>query len=145
MLIVSPWPSPAIMDEFMTHNRFMRRRALSGWGGRSAQDLVRRRGRRRIPAARDLNRRKCELDAVSVEGLLDHGIRSAAYGEVFARQGHHFHPDLDREVAELLHALHLEGVYDLGAELGIGGQLLADVLDDLFHLAEVGVVGHPDG
>src|SRR5262249_25904408 len=96
-------------------------------------------GRRgRLAAARNLDSRKGELYAIGIEGLLDHGHRPAADHEVLARLGHELDADLNGKVAELLDPLHLQGLNDVGAELRILGQLLADLLDQLARLVEVG-------
>jgi Bacterial extracellular solute-binding proteins, family 3 len=55
----------------------------------------------RLAAAGDGDGREGELDAVGVEGLLDEGISAPPDDELLARLGHHLHPDLDRELAEL--------------------------------------------
>ena len=64
--------------------------------------------------------------------------------ELLAGLGHHLEPELDRVVAHLLDALHLQGLEHVRGDLGIGRELLADLLDELAHLVEVGVVGDAD-
>ena len=49
--------------------------------------------------------REGEFDAVGVERLFDHRKGFASDDELLTRQGRHFHPDLDREVSELLDTL----------------------------------------
>ena len=77
----------------------------------------------------------------SAKALLEHGVGAAADDELLARLGHHLQPDLHRELAHRLDALHLQRLDDVGRELRVGHELLADLLDDLLHLVEVGVVG----
>src|SRR5262245_44406101 len=96
--------------------------------------LARDRGRGSFRAARDLHRRVGELDAVLCERLLDHGVGAAPDGELLVRPGLHLDADLDRVVAELLHALHLERLEDLAGEFRLLGEALADLLDQLLGL-----------
>src|SRR3954454_11841688 len=100
-------------------------------------------GRGRL-ATRDLDRGKGELDAVSLERLLDHRVGAAADHELLARLGGELEADLDRVVAILLDALHLQRLDDVRRELGIRGELAADLLDDALHLVDVGVVSDAD-
>ena len=93
----------------------------------------------RLAAAGDGDRREGELDAVGVEGLLDQAISAPPDDELLARLGHHLHPNLDREIAELLDALHLQWLDDVRGELRLGHDLLAHLLDHLLDLGEVGV------
>ena len=93
------------------------------------------------PVAGNLHRRHRELDAVFLEGVADHRQCVAPDDELFPGLGHHRQPNLDREFSELLNALHLQRLDDVRAEIGIVEQLLADLLDDLLCLHEIGVVG----
>ena len=69
-------------------------------------------GGRGFALARDRDGWESEFDAVLVERLLDHRVGLAPDDELLARQGHHLHPDLHREIAEVLHALHLQRLED---------------------------------
>src|SRR5262249_7850407 len=88
--------------------------------------------RRRLPGGRgralgtagELHGREGELDAVGVERFLDERIGFAADDELLARFGHHLHAELNGVVAELLDALHLQRLDDVGRVFGIGGQIL---------------------
>src|SRR5690606_38473646 len=68
----------------------------------------------------------------------------AADGELLSGLGHYLETDLDREFAELLHALHLERLDDGWRQVRVGHDLLADLLDDLLHPIEIGIVGNAD-
>src|SRR3546814_9538857 len=50
----------------------------------------------------------------------------------------------DCALASWLDALHLQGFDDVRRQLGILRQLLADLLDQLLYLVEVGVIGEAD-
>jgi uncharacterized protein YjbI with pentapeptide repeats len=64
--------------------------------------------------ARDLHSRVGEFDAIGIECLFDHGEGLSPDDEILARQSHHLHPDLDREIAERVDAMlfgaNLQGV-----------------------------------
>jgi hypothetical protein len=88
---------------------------------------------------RDRHGRESEFDAVGVERLFDHRIGLAPDHELLARQGHHLRPYLDREIAELLDALHFQRFADQGREFGVLGELQPDLLDQLTGEVEVAV------
>ena len=69
---------------------------------------------------------------------------AAADDELLAGLRHHLHAQLDRVIAELLDALHLQGLDDVVADLGVGREVLADLLDQLLRLVDVRVVGDAD-
>src|ERR1700730_2619566 len=85
-----------------------------------------------------------EFDAVFVERLLDHRIGLAPDDELLARQGHHLHPDLDREIAEVFDTLHLQWLEDQRRELFVLLQIQPDLLDQLAGALEIAVVGDAD-
>ena len=87
---------------------------------------------------------KGEFDAVGIKSRFDHGKGLAPDHELFARQGHHFHPDLDREVGEILHTLHLQRLEDQRREFRVLGQVQPDLLDQLAGAFEVAVIGDAD-
>jgi hypothetical protein len=69
--------------------------------------------------AGDLHRREREFDAIGIERLFDHGKGLSPNDEILARQGHHFHSDLHREITERVDALHLQRLDDQRREFGV--------------------------
>src|SRR3954467_11273942 len=87
--------------------------------------------------ARDTHGWEGEFDAAILEGGLDQRVGPPADNELFARLGHHLHPDLDSKVAELFDALHFQRLDDLWSELGVGSEFRADAFDDYLHRGKV--------
>src|ERR1700731_1229336 len=85
-----------------------------------------------------------EFDAVFVERLLDHRIGLAPDDELLARQGHHLHPDLDREIAEVFDTPHLQWLEDQRRELFVLLQIQSDLLDQLAGAVDIAVIGDAD-
>src|SRR4051794_27566006 len=138
-------PSPTAKleaDDGGTRTSSFRRRCRHD--GSLFHEHLLRGGRGAVPGAADMNGRERELDAVLVEGLLDHGERAAADHELLVWLRHHLEPKLDRIVSELFDALHLQRLEDVRRELRVGRELLADRLDELFRLLDIGVVGYAD-
>src|SRR6202011_279092 len=94
--------------------------------------------------AGDRHGREGEFDAVFVERLLDHRIGLAPDDELLAGQGHHLHPDLNREIAKVLNTLHLQRLEDQRRELFVLLQIQPDLLDQLAGALEIAVVGDAD-
>src|SRR6516165_200227 len=111
---------------------------------RQLQAALRDGGGRGFALAGDLHGREGEFDAVLVERLLDHRVSLAANDELLARHGHHLRPDRDREIAELVDPLHLQGLKDQRRELRILLQVEPDLLDQLPRLFKVAVIGDTD-
>src|SRR5262245_49055906 len=138
-----PWSNRARADGVRArHNIVSNSRDWRRWFNNLKSLLCDRAGS--LSATSNRDGRKCERDVIGVERFLDQGVSLAANNELLPWLGHHLHPDLDGEVAELLHTLHLQGLEDVRFELWIGQQFLADLLDDLLNLVEVGVVGDSD-
>src|SRR4051794_24607070 len=72
------------------------------------QHLLRRGPTDGIPAAPNVNSREREPDSVLLEGPLNQRQSASADHELLVRLGHHLEPKLDRVVAKLLDALHLQ-------------------------------------
>jgi predicted phage terminase large subunit-like protein len=108
------------------------------------QGALRDSRRRGFGFTRDLHGREGEFDPILVEGLFDHRIGLAADHELFAWHGHHLRPDRHRVIAELVDALHLQGLDDQRRKFRVLLQLQPDLLDQLPRLFEVAVIGDAD-
>src|ERR687893_111014 len=144
--LIRSWSTCLTALDFLLTVRHARICALLGRGSLDELESLPGSRRRLGPfAASHLDGRDGKPDAVLVEGPLDQCQGPAANDELLAGLGRHLEADLDTVIAELLDALHLERLDDMGCELGILRQVLADLLDQLLRLVEVGVVGHADG
>src|SRR5439155_11485448 len=94
--------------------------------------------------AGDRHGREGEFDAILVERLLDHRISLAPDDELLARQGHHLHPDLHREIAELLDPLHLQRLKYQWRKFFVLLQIQADLFDQLAGTFNIAVIGDAD-
>ncbi len=85
-----------------------------------------------------------ELDAVFPEQVLQAGVDDLAQNELLARLGHEFHPGHHCRILHRHDALRLQRLQEHRTVFRIVHQLLAELLDDLAHLFDIGVISHPE-